>query len=1158
MRPPTSCPAMGCRFPVAKCWAKSVTSSLWLEATGACWGRPALAGANVPVLGGESGRLGFSHGYFADGTGAACGRGAAGQIRGGNTVSARCLGQTRTGYPLRREVDWMISSCIRVKPLVWLPLTSMSKASFVNSQRSDGLIVATPLRVLPPMHSPLAAPSCIHDWMRSFLGTDVSAYLSGRPIVVDGNSEIKIVISEQNETYPHVSCDGQTHMTCTPGDTVTISKKPQRLRVDPSPEPWFLQNLSRQTGLVEARSEEPDTSQVKEAGGYDIIGDVHGCQSLGHLASADGVIAEWNLPTSPAYRDFVGDIVDRGPRVQEALHLVRGMVEAGQAQVAMGNHEYNALGYCTRARPGSARKFLSESTTHGIPANCRDLRTVWEVWPWMEWFSWMVPHHPIVSRRPGIACGSRVLGQTLIDQFRERHPDGLISDDLLHSSVVRESFAGHLLDRLLRGPICRCRMVAASMVGTVWCAVSSVPSSGPGILEPMGMWSFSRTDCLRISCIARSVKMSIPSAHPWGPSTTGFVGHYWLSGRPRAISPNVACLDYSAVKYGKLVAYRFDGEKQLSDKFVWIDVFKECRNHDQSAGTWSVGRHWSSLLFLQARGVVLRVIESEGRQNYGWRILLCGRRCWMPMPAISKTLACVLICLNTSHANLKRAVCPVWWNRPVNFRWFWGYSWVSCWQVFTRRLAARWRCVNSSWWTSLTSSGPLSAARSGRTWCRRWRQVSGGVWFHRPGYTGAWFIFCSMRWGYGSLAVLWKSSSDPLDCLHWWYCRLWSATWHSLPSVVKLWRIFRSRLCPRRCPPGGALARPTLPLWMPPALIGMALFGLLVGLSGLTELGGLSFANAAHLGGFLRHRYYGPCHRRASWAVQVILKYGDSSQCNLITLRDFKAAASQLAPEVLSRFRQALELGRWPDGRKVSPEQKDSDGIHHPGWNSARHPWDTTHGYIDTSGHKGKKKSADPGASDLIHRSPDDAGDWGDLQKMRVRQQLDNSVTYDLICGEQVTPWMNTWGAASVWCSLAESTVSIAERRLAKALPRVLFSPVSAALPNAIAVSCHLKSATFGREPVENPNGRNPLSGATHCISGQRFRFEGGDYTRDPDADPLIDQVLYRRCLFSAWVSVEFPDCWRPCGPTSATVPNGNKCWKAIRKFWICRKKRRV
>jgi hypothetical protein len=35
----------------------------------------------------------------------------------------------------------------------------------------------------------------------------------------------------------------------------------------------------------------------------------------------------------------------------------------------------------------------------------------------------------------------------------------------------------------------------------------------------------------------------------------------------------VACIDFSAVKYGKLVAYRFDGEKVLSsDKFVWVDV----------------------------------------------------------------------------------------------------------------------------------------------------------------------------------------------------------------------------------------------------------------------------------------------------------------------------------------------------------------------------------------------------------------------------------------------------------------------------------------------------------------------------------------------------------------------------------------------------------
>jgi len=52
-----------------------------------------------------------------------------------------------------------------------------------------------------------------------------------------------------------------------------------------------------------------------------------------------------------------------------------------------------------------------------------------------------------------------------------------------------------------------------------------------------------------------------------------FVGHYWQQGRPHPIRPNLACLDYSAVKYGKLVAYRWDGERHLDrDHFVWVDV----------------------------------------------------------------------------------------------------------------------------------------------------------------------------------------------------------------------------------------------------------------------------------------------------------------------------------------------------------------------------------------------------------------------------------------------------------------------------------------------------------------------------------------------------------------------------------------------------------
>ena len=52
-----------------------------------------------------------------------------------------------------------------------------------------------------------------------------------------------------------------------------------------------------------------------------------------------------------------------------------------------------------------------------------------------------------------------------------------------------------------------------------------------------------------------------------------FVGHYWRSGKPALIRSNLACLDYSAVLNGKMVAYRLDQEVRLDpNKFVWVDV----------------------------------------------------------------------------------------------------------------------------------------------------------------------------------------------------------------------------------------------------------------------------------------------------------------------------------------------------------------------------------------------------------------------------------------------------------------------------------------------------------------------------------------------------------------------------------------------------------
>ena len=53
--------------------------------------------------------------------------------------------------------------------------------------------------------------------------------LSSRPIVVDGNSEIRIDILARNRIHPPVTCDGQVNMTARPGDSVHVHKKSHSL-----------------------------------------------------------------------------------------------------------------------------------------------------------------------------------------------------------------------------------------------------------------------------------------------------------------------------------------------------------------------------------------------------------------------------------------------------------------------------------------------------------------------------------------------------------------------------------------------------------------------------------------------------------------------------------------------------------------------------------------------------------------------------------------------------------------------------------------------------------------------------------------------------------------------------------------------------------------
>lgn len=101
---------------------------------------------------------------------------------------------------------------------------------FVNTHRSDGLIVATPTGstayalsgggpiLHPALDTIVLVPICPHT-------------LSYRPIVVAAASEIEVVINDNLPMQAQVTCDGQINLRLMPGDRVFIRRKARKIRL---------------------------------------------------------------------------------------------------------------------------------------------------------------------------------------------------------------------------------------------------------------------------------------------------------------------------------------------------------------------------------------------------------------------------------------------------------------------------------------------------------------------------------------------------------------------------------------------------------------------------------------------------------------------------------------------------------------------------------------------------------------------------------------------------------------------------------------------------------------------------------------------------------------------------------------------------------------
>lgn len=118
---------------------------------------------------------------------------------------------------------------------------------FVYSQESDGLIVATPTG--STAYALSAGGPIMHPHLNAVVLVPMYPHaLSSRPIVIDGDSEIRLVVAAKESLEPQLSCDGEVKYTAVAGDEFLVTKKSVPLQLIHPPNHSFYQACRSKLG----------------------------------------------------------------------------------------------------------------------------------------------------------------------------------------------------------------------------------------------------------------------------------------------------------------------------------------------------------------------------------------------------------------------------------------------------------------------------------------------------------------------------------------------------------------------------------------------------------------------------------------------------------------------------------------------------------------------------------------------------------------------------------------------------------------------------------------------------------------------------------------------------------------------------------------------